>query len=432
MNTPGSGARGVREAFRELAQVHGPVASALLLFSAACFPLAPTLLPLAAAGGFIALAWHHRHDRERTIKGSWWSPLPYAIGLYLLHVIGMAWSTNVDFGLFDLGIKAPLLLLPAVSLWIGRKWWFGREPLVFLFSVANMLAVLLCIAAAIIRIARNGGADAGQQVFSSPWSLFLHPSYFAMYLVTGLVAWCLLSLPRSLPLWLFRSGLVVLCVGVVLCGSKVGWLLLLVLLPVLLALRWADRTLRRTLVGMMGISLIGLVVLIGTSRYALDRVQEVLRAATERDHDAKAQTSSEVRWLTWDSAWRLFKERPMCGTGTGDIKDELVQDYMAHDYSTATEHRLNAHDQFLQTAACLGTPGALLILATVFVPLLARGHRDALTTFFLLICTVNWVVESMLEVQAGAVFFAFFASVVLWSVPMERSSPRSTSPMIAP
>nr|MBP7516096.1 O-antigen ligase family protein [Flavobacteriales bacterium] len=157
---------------------------------------------------------------------------------------------------------------------------------------------------------------------------------------------------------------------------------------------------------------------------------EVRRAATEREHDAKAQTSSEVRWLTWDSAWRLFKERPLSGTGTGDIKDELVRDYIAHDFTTAAEHRLNAHDQFLQTAACLGIPGAMLILAMVVVPLLARGRRDALTTLFLLICAVNWVVESMLEVQAGAVFFAYFASVVLWSGPMDRSSPPPTRPMV--
>lgn len=431
MNTGRSVPDSVREAVSELSRVHGPVAAALLLFSSVCFPLAPALLPAAAAGGFIALAWHHRRDRERMIAGPWWSPLPYMIALYLLHVVGMAWSTNVDFGLFDLGIKAPLLLLPAATWWIGRKWWCGREPLFLVFCLANAVAVLLCIAAAVIRIAENGGVDAGQQVFSSPWSLFLHPSYFAMYLVTGLVAWCLLSLPRALPMWLFRLVLVVLCVGVVLCGSKVGWLLLLVLLPAVLALRWSDRSLRRALIGMMGISLIGLVALVGSSRYALDRVQEAWRAATERDHDAKAQTSSEVRWLTWDSAWRLFKERTLYGTGTGDIKDELVRDYIAHDFTTAAEHRLNAHDQFLQTAACLGLPGAVLIVGMLLLPLLARGRSDALTTLFLLICAVNWVVESMLEVQAGAVFFAFFASVLLWSGPMQRSSPPPNRPMVS-
>lgn len=425
MSAGRSAAMGIREPVRELSRVHGPVAAALLLFSAACFPLAPTLLPVSAVGGFIALAWHHRHDRERVLADRWSSPLPYAIALYLWHIVGMAWSTDFDFGLFDLGIKAPLLVLPTLTLWVGRKWWRGREPLLLVFSIANIVAVMVCIAAAVIRIVRNGGADAGQQVFSSRWSLFLHPSYFAMYLITGLVAWCLLPLPRTWPTWLFRLGLVVLCVGVVLCGSKVGWLLLLLLLPALLVLRWSDRRLRRSLVGMMGITLIGLVVLVLSSRYALDRVQEVWRAATERDHDAKAQTSSEVRWLTWDSAWRLFTERPLLGTGTGDIKDELVRDYIAHAYSTAAEHRLNAHDQFLQTAACLGIPGASLILAMFFVPLLARGRRDALMTIFLLICAVNWMVESMLEVQAGAVFFAYFACVLLWSGEMPPSSPPS-------
>ena len=86
---------------------------------------------------------------------------------------------------------------------------------------------------------------------------------------------------------------------------------------------------------------------------------------------------------------------------------------------------LNAHDQFLQTAACLGIGGALLILGMVLVPLSARSPHRALAVLFLLITAANWTVESMLEVQAGALFFSVMACLLPWTAAEGRTSPAS-------
>jgi len=419
--------RTVRESWRELVMVHGLVAAAGMLALVALMPLVPALLPVLTLIVCIALIVRHREARTTSRWRAWNTPLPYAIALYLMHVIGMLWTADQAFGWFDLQVKAPLLVFPLLALWMPRSAWVGRGILVFAFSISCTIAVAICIAAAAWRVASGTGLSAEQVVFSSAWSLFLHPSYFAWYLCTAIAAWCLLPIPRRLNVWIDRAVLAFLAVGVVLCGSKIGWLLLVVELVTLLVLRWGDTRLRSMLQrGILG-SMIAIVALVSGSRYARDRVQEAWHAATEGHHEATGATSSEVRWLTWASARELIAEHPIIGTGTGDIKDELMRVYRQRGYTTAADHRLNAHDQFLQTAACLGIPGLLLLVVMLLVPLFARGGRDEFTVVFLLITLVNWLVESMLEVQAGTLFFSFFACVTLWSDDHRSSPPNSSS-----
>lgn len=411
----------LRTAIADLAAVHGWPAACLLLVLVASLPLAPALLPWAAAAVVIALLARRGHVQAPRME--WRSPLPYAILLYLLHLAGMLWTGNTAFGWFDLQVKASLLLLPLVALMIRPEVRVGRAPLLFVFSLGNATAVIICILAALLRVARGTEFSAAQEVFSSRWSVFLHPSYFAMYLLTAIAAWGILPVARWMRPAASNAVLAILCLGVVLCGSKIGWLLLGALFIALIVLRRRDRSMRNALAGIAGASLIALLALLMLSPYAWDRVREMWRASAAATHDDGSVTSSEVRRLTWRCALELIERDPLAGTGTGDIKDELLRTYHERGYAGAEEHRLNAHNQFLQTAACLGMPALLVLLAMIFVPV--RMHwRDPFAVLFLLITAANWLVESMLEVQAGVVFFSFMLMLLSWT-GRERSSPTS-------
>lgn len=402
----------------------GRIPAALLLLTMALLPVAPSAAVITAYAALLASA---RSNRFR-----WWpgpgflrSPFPWMMAFFLMHVIGMLWTSDTGFGLFDLQIKAALFLLPLLAMMAGPSWSRGRDLLLFIFSIACAVMVLVCTLASLVRIVGESALSPAQEIFSSYWSLALHPSYFALYSSTAIGAWCLLDIHRWLPRMLSTAVLAVLCTGVVLSASKIGWLLLLPLLGAVLLLRWRQREVRFTLLGMAALSTIGVAGLITLSPYARDRVQEMLRAVGEERHDAAAMTSSEVRWLTWGTAWELFKQAPVIGTGTGDIKNELVAAYVAHGYTGAAEKRLNAHDQYLQSAACLGVPGVLLALAMVLIPLFTLRPLEPLPAIFLVLNAANWVVESMLEVQAGAVFFAVIACLLPWCPAEARTSPKA-------
>ncbi|MBK9758764.1 MAG: O-antigen ligase family protein [Flavobacteriales bacterium] len=404
---------GLQDQLRAFKLVFGVPAAFLLIVSVSLLPIAPSVSVLVAYAALLLLAVRNGFRYQR-MSGLWRTPFPWMAALFLLHVLGMAWSINTGFGLFDLQIKLPLLALPLLAFFMDRSKWRGRDVLLFVFTISSALMVVACTVAAIVRIGMGSALSPMQEVFSSYWSLALHPSYFALYLSLAISAWCLLPIHRWLPNVLSVVVLAVLCFGVVLSASKIGWMLLVLLMVALTVLKWRDNAMRNVLLGMAAFSVLGVALLVTASPYARDRVGEMLRAATDETHDASTVTSSEVRWLTWGTAWELFLRDPIKGTGTGDIKDELVKAYEANGYTGAAEKRLNAHEQYLQTAACLGLLGVLLVLGIFVVPLFAERARDPLLILFLLLNAMNWLVESMLEVQAGAVFFSLFSVLLLW------------------
>lgn len=378
----------------------------------ALLPVVPSAAVVCAYAGLLLLAARNRF--RWFLPSLWRTPYPYMMVYALLHVVGFAWTSNLGFGLFDLQIKLPLLVLPLLAGFFGAHVRIGRDLLAFVFSLSGAFMVLVCTLASVLRVSAGSDLSPAQEIFSSYWSLLLHPSYFALYLSLAIAAWCLLPIHTWVPRSWSVGVLALLNLGVVLSASKIGWLLLGPLLMTLVVLVRRSAFVRRTLLGMMAFAAAGVAVLVMTSPYARDRVQEMFRAGSEQEHDPNATTSSAVRWLTWGTAWELFKAQPWSGTGTGDIKDELVAVYNAKGYTGAAERRLNAHNQYLQSAACLGVLALAALLAMVLVPLAFGRPRDPLLILFLLLVALNWLVESMLEVQAGAVFFAVFAVILLW------------------
>lgn len=399
-------------AWRSLRATHGPWAAGFLAFLVAVIPLAPNLVPLALVSFMVALVAQHHKQFMRPTRAVWSTPFPWFVGIFLLHVLGMAWTEDLDFGLFDLQIKAPLLVLPLLAMVVPAMSRVGRDAVLFMATMANALAVLVCLISAVVRSAIGPGFGAAQELFSARFSFLIHPSYFAMYLCFSLAAWVLTPLHTWLPKLANSAVLVLLCLGVVLSGSKLGWILLALLLPLALVIRWREVSLRRTLIALGAITGIGLALLVAASPYARDRVVETWRAAFSGTVEANAQTSSAVRKLTWSVAQELFAAQPLTGTGTGDIKNELLRIYGERGQNWAQEHRLNAHSQFLQSAACLGVFGILLLVSALIVPLFGHWKRDALAWVFLVTCALNWSVESMLEVQAGVVWTVVIAFVL--------------------
>ena len=80
----------------------------------------------------------------------------------------------------------------------------------------------------------------------------------------------------------------------------------------------------------------------------------------------------------------------------------------------AIEHQLNSHSQILQSGVALGWPGLLMVCALMVLPLLIGIRRkDAFLSIFALLFIVNGAIESVLEVQAGVVFFILFYVVLV-------------------
>lgn len=75
----------------------------------------------------------------------------------------------------------------------------------------------------------------------------------------------------------------------------------------------------------------------------------------------------------------------------------------------AIENKLNVHNQFLETMLGQGLPGITLLFLLFFVGLIhSIKNKNWLFFTFILLVGFNYLFESMLNTQAGVVFFGFF------------------------
>ncbi|HEY0978939.1 MAG TPA: O-antigen ligase family protein [Flavobacteriales bacterium] len=412
------------QAFSGLRSALGTTAAAAFSSLAVLMPLAPNLLPLCLVVGMVAVLVHHRKALRRpSLRGSGATALPWMALLYVLHLIGLLWSVNMDYAGFDLQIKLPFLLLPLLFAILPEQARRSWSSLWVAFILGNAVAVAVCVVMVPLRLLGDSGLHWPQEVFGERFSFLIHPSYFALYLCMALAALFLTPLPfRSA--WRMPIALV-LCLGVVCCGSKAGWVLLPLVLAVVLVARWRDTVVRRTLLLLIGGSLGGCVLLAALSFNMRQRIVEAIGSITDSRRVATAETSSEVRKLAWHSAVQVAQAHAPFGAGTGDVKDELIAAHQRNGYVHLVEKRINAHQQFLQAWAALGIAGLLLTIALVVVPFVTAFRQgNTLAALFFLVNGLNWTVESMLEVQAGTLFFAFFAFVLA----SDRRSPSSPIP----
>lgn len=336
--------------------------------------------------------------------------------LYLLYLLGLIYSENLKYGMFDLEVKLSLIIFPVIFSTLPQGI-FKREKTNYLIKswiAGNIVATIVCIVCSLLRFSSTNNFN---EFYYSRLSVLLHPGYFAMYLNLTIVflihivhnSWNTLSkiekfLYPILSLWIF--------VFIILLSSKAGIIsLALILITYILFYFITTRKVFRSLSFLFLTVIIFLLsLLIFPRSYGrIEKASEVIANPGSISNDTKEGTAERI--LIWKASLSIIRNNFFFGLGTGDIKDGLVKVYKDKGYSTAQERRLNAHNQYLQTFISIGIIGFLVLILSFLMPAVySIKGGDIIYLLFLIIIAFNFLVESMLERQAGVIFYAFFNS----------------------
>ena len=396
-----------------------------LLLAFAALPVKGAFVPLPLVIGIVLLLPQVMSFGTLRDKGLLLLPVAY----YLLHVLGMAWSTDTAFGLFDLEVKLSLLLLPLVA--AGMRSTDGKDFLrsaMTAFSIGLFLAILISVYSSLNCYAESGWVECFTQSYLSA---YIHPSYMAWFACWALFYWgyeLVSGKVEGQRERRFAMALMpLLLIFIVMLSSKSGLIGLGLVLLVLVI--HAARTLPwKTFAGLLLALLVTTAIPAALLSQVLSaRVGEAMHAVTESpsaDPNAiQQQSSSDGRLTVWECSVQCIRTSPW-GAGTGDIKHALMECYEEKHAGTAILHNLNSHSQILQSGVALGWPGLLLVCALMLIPL-AIGilRKDVFLSMFSLLFILNGAIESVLEVQAGVVFFILFFVVLVRRSCMLESKP---------
>ena len=329
---------------------------------------------------------------------------------FAITLISALFSKNKSTASFEIENKLSFILLPYLLFCFEIP-----VPLIKRFIVSFVSG---CFFACIVLIIRssyysfNGQSD---YFFYTLFSYFIHPSYFAMYLILAIVLVILFyakwfANQKSIVI---SSYIFVLLFGITLflCASKLGLISFVIILPILILHQL------KTFLNTKKIILIfcSVVILIGISSKLFPTVFERLNSITTLNINQLDKTSSEsttVRFLIWQQAIELIQHNFLFGTTVGDANDALYTTYKQNGLTGALEHKLNAHNQFMQTFIGLGLIGFIsLCLITIWQLIKAIKQKHFLLIVFSLLIILNFLVESMLQSMAGTLFFVFFYCV---------------------
>lgn len=347
-------------------------------------------------------------------------------GLYLLYGFGMLFTRNFDAGLFNMEVKMSLFIFPVLmstiredvlSLAIARKVLWA-----FVFGVLTSIGI--CYGQAVYQYIIK---DSFAVFYYSSLSPLIHPSYMAMYVIFAMAV-IMYFLSRG-----FVKGrmnkvfavilLIVFEIFVIMLSSKAGILglvILLFLFPAYLFL--AERQILKGMAVTMVLWL-SFALLFVSFPVSAERFEET-RAAIEQTNinaDEIASSSGE-RLLIWWYSFEITNNNLLFGVGTGDVRDELLDKYREKQMYNALGLELNAHNQYLQTTLALGVIGLIALLLCIVLPFMyGMDHKHYLLLIFLILIALNFLFESMLETQAGVVFYAFF-NAYLFAIKKDPAS----------
>nr|WP_299201487.1 O-antigen ligase family protein [uncultured Brumimicrobium sp.] len=328
---------------------------------------------------------------------------------YFMHIVGLIHTENMAFANMDLGMKATLAIFPVFFLLY--------QPLVR-WSVFVKCFVFGAFASILVNVALSMEAFLSSGAFyymrGSNLSQMMHRGYWAVYLLMAylfLLKMAIVAVDR-IKIFLNLLGALFIAVFVVLSESKVGYLLLAVI-SIWEVVKFIKAHKNKWLIPIAAAVFVGGGILVyALMPSAVQRISKTFEVMSKplESYDKTGAESTTARLFVWDASVDLIKENFWFGVGTGDIKDELRQRNLDKGYTGVAQMNLNSHNQFLNSHVAIGVFGSLFLLMTI-VSNLFKFNPDPFRSWRLGIVFILFIAllpESMLEVQAGIIPYAFF------------------------
>jgi O-antigen ligase len=333
---------------------------------------------------------------------------------YVLHLIGIIYSANFDFAMLDIQIKASFLLIPFC---------FDKKIFqTFEIDFIKRALVVGCFGySAHLLINAFVNFQESHQIstfFYTEFSPKQHVAYLTMYIILA----CIFIIQQlqekqnlnkvskfaSYALLLFSYIIIAML------SSRTAIFSGLITLSIFIFFFLKPKFDFVKSILFTGINAVVFVFVFwfitgSQNRFEKPIPTEKITTTEQKEIEESSTVQRNVRYTLWSTAIEIFKEQPLLGVGTGDIKDELLSKYKQQNFQEGITYNLNAHNQFFQTLATLGIPGFISLLLLFLIPII-QAIKKANITFlaFLAIIFINCLTESVFEKQAGVLFFCFF------------------------
>lgn len=351
------------------------------------------------------------------------------VSFYLLHVIGLLYTKNIEDGGFDVQLKLALLILPLIMLTskpLAKK---QINYLVQGFIGACLGAMTISLINATIKYI-NTKSDSSVFFNEKLTGLLdFHPTYFGLYLTFCLIIVMQYIISNFDVLsGIKKVGLLVLSfsftVFVLLLSSRMALVVMLVIWGWSLIYYLKKYKKIYVFTGILILLVGGGIVIL--KKYPINVLVEKSNLKNIMEFEPRTNKNKHTRLDIWQYSIYNIQDNWLLGVGTGDTQDVLNKSYLpVHQWFA--EREFNSHNQFLQFTLALGALGLLGFVASLYFAYAhARLTKNSLYKLFLVLIILFCFTESILVRQKGLIFYAFFNSVFAFTYLAPADKKQST------
>ena len=379
-------------------------------------------------------------EKWKRIKGN---PLVYCFTLfYVLSVIGLVYTENMQQGLFELEKKLTLALFPLILSSSNPISKVDIRKIFKAFILSCTGASIVCFSYAIYRNYEEGHTLSyvfnalffdihfpGRYYYFNYWyftySFFadginMHPVYFAMFIVfssclTVWLWWDKSGHENGISIWVILFLFYNFIVVVLLSSRTQLFSLLLIGTSFILYYTYLRQKLIKGLLFIVTFYVAGFTILF-INPISNERFFKSMRLNSHYSENKFGEGGLSLRTYQWRYTLETIAQNPLAGTGTGDAQDELQVTYKKNNFKIGYDNNFNPHNQYLQSALELGLLGLISFIASLLFPAWLSIKRRAWLYFvFIVLFVFSCLTESLLEVNKGIVFYSFFNALLAFN-----------------
>lgn len=360
-------------------------------------------IPLTGGIIVIGLVWIFSFSFSEKLQALIRQPMAIVMMLiYLLHLFSMTYTENSLEGWNDLLLKVSLFLLP---LFMMSSSFISNHKRLLVLKVFALLMMFMAASDIILSSIRYIETSRSEVFFYVELTHFLprQPHYVSWYysFAVFIAAHQVLTNQGKKLWWLAGMGL--LLISLVLLSSRIFYIAFLVVFLASVIKVFNSSFLSKQNLGLiilaLGLFITGIISIPNTSSRIIDAKNEF------ESFVGVSSKHTNPRAHLWNQGIQLILKKPILGYGVGDARGLLTKSFEGNksDFFKANH---NFHNQYLQSWAEVGILGIILLLVLMVTPFF-QNNKHPLFLVFLGLTFIGFLTESMLERQAGVLFFAF-------------------------
>lgn len=373
---------------------------------------------------------------QLNIKELWLKIRVYKIfwlfaSLFLLDVVGLIHTENLDYGFRYLETKVPILIFPLLIL-INSE--ILNRKIINNICRSFVLGVLVILTGYIVIISlefiENGFSYnyllferlSNIPVIANQTTIDIHPSFLSLYL-----SFCALYILINLRSKLLKNEklrsiiiLLLILFFQIWLNSRAGLIGFIFVLIFFFIHRSKKKT--QNLLFIIVFFAVLLIIPITRERFIFAPLRALQNAGEVNAKDPNAWPIS-FRFQILDCSISLLRNNHwIWGYGTGDFRDKINQCFVEKEYGWIIVRDFDAHNEYFSQIHRHGILGLGLFICCLIIPLRAGFQRkQTLYIVFLFLIIISSIPETLLSSQKGVVFYALFNSLLLHLCIIENS-----------